>query len=165
MELVIDSTIMKRRPLFFSFFYTLFPAITTCVVVLILAVNYSTERFYETIIQQELKNRASNIFNWMKTTDLKSSTIQKICLESSNDKSVRITVVNKLGVVIGDSHKPPSEMDNHLNRPEIKESLSKGFGLANRYSNTLKQELIYYAASEKIGDNIWVVRVSIPTKQ
>jgi len=164
-ELVIDSTIMKRRPLFLSFFYTLFPAITTCVVVLILAVNYSTERFYETIIQKELKNRASNIFNWMKTTDLKSTTIQKICFESSNDKSVRITVVNKIGVVIGDSHKSPSEMDNHLNRPEIKESLSKGFGLANRYSNTLKQELIYYAASEQIGDNIWIVRVSIPTKQ
>ena len=51
MELVIDSTIMKRRPLFLAF-STLFPAITTCVVVLILAVNYSTERFYETIIQQ-----------------------------------------------------------------------------------------------------------------
>ena len=128
MELVRDSTIMKRRPLFLSFFYTLFPAITTCVVVLILAVNYSTERFYETIIQQELKNRASNIFNWMKTTDLKSTTIQKICFESSNYKSVRITVVNKLCVV------------NHLNRPELKESLSKGFGLANRYSNTLEQE-------------------------
>ena len=115
---------MKRRPLFLSFFYTLFPTITTCVVVLILAVNYSTERFYETIIQQELKNRASNIFNWMKTADLNSTIIQKICIESSNDKSVRITVVNKLGVVIGDSHKSPSKMDNHLNRPEIKESLS-----------------------------------------
>jgi len=164
-ELVIDSTIMKRRPLFLSFFYTLFPAITTCVVVLILAVNYSTERFYETIMQQELKNRASNIFNWMKTIDLNSTNIQKICIESSNDKSVRITIVNKLGLVIGDSHKSPSQMDNHLNRPEIKESVSKGFGLANRYSNTLKQELIYYAASEQIGKNIWIVRVSIPIKQ
>ena len=82
--------------------------------------------------------------------------------ESSNDKSVRITVVNKLGVVIGDSHKSPSEMDNHLNRPEIKESLDKGFGLANRYSNTLKQELIYYLLLNKLGDNIWIVRVSIP---
>ena len=34
-------------------------------------------------------------------------------------------------------------MDNHLTRPEIKESLNKGFGLAERYSSTLKQELIY----------------------
>ena len=95
---------------------------------LIFAVNYSTEKFYDSIIQKELKNRSANIFNWMRTVELKSGIIQKICLESSNEKSVRVTVVDKKGVVIGDSHKSPSMMDNHLNRPEIKQSLVNGSG-------------------------------------
>ena len=97
MELGIDSTIMKRRPLFLSFFYTLFPAIVICVIALIFAANYSTEKFYDSIIQKELKNRSANIFNWMRTVELKSGIIQKICLESSNEKSVRVTVVDKKG--------------------------------------------------------------------
>ena len=165
MELGIDSTIMKRRPLFLSFFYTLFPGIVICVIALIFAVNYSTEKFYDSIIQKELKNRSANIFNWMRTVELKSGIIQKICLESSNEKSVRVTVVDKKGVVIGDSHKPPSMMDNHLNRPEIKQSLVNGSGFASRYSSTLQQELIYYAVSETIQSNLWIVRVSIPIKE
>ena len=156
---------MKPRPLFLSLFYTLFPAITLCVFFLILAVNFTTERVYESIIHLELKNRTENIFSWLKTTEMDSNTIQKVCLESSNKKSVRVTIVNEKGVVIGDSHKSSLEMDNHLTRPEIKESLNKGFGLAERYSSTLKQELIYFAATEVIQNEIWIVRVSIPIKE
>ncbi len=117
---------MKPRPLFLSLFYTLFPAITLCVFFLILAVNFTTERVYESIIHLELKNRTENIFSWLKTTEMDSNTIQKVCLESSNKKSVRVTIVNEKGVVIGDSHKSSLEMDNHLTRPEIKNHLTKG---------------------------------------
>ena len=53
-------------------------------------------------------------------------------------------------------------MDNHNNRPEIKEALSNGVGLATRYSNTLQKDLMYYASSQKILNKTWVVRVSIP---
>ena len=53
-------------------------------------------------------------------------------------------------------------MDNHNNRPEIKEALSNGVGLATRYSNTLQKDLMYYASSQKVLNKTWVVRVSIP---
>ena len=153
---------MKRRPLFLKFFYTFFPVITIGVLLLILGVNVSTHSFYETLIEQQLKDRTSNIFSWLRKTELTPSNIQYICSESSNKQRVRITIINSQGNVIGDSHRAASSMDNHNNRPEIKEALSNGVGLATRYSNTLQKDLMYYASSQKILNKTWVVRVSIP---
>ena len=153
---------MKRRPLFLKLFYTFFPLITLGVLLLILAVNISTQNFYKSLIEQQLKDRTSNIFNWLKKTDLSEKNIQYICNKSSNNKRVRITIVNNRGTVVGDSHKTASLMDNHLNRPEIKEAISNGTGLETRFSNTLQKELMYYASSEIVQKNTWIVRVSIP---
>ena len=162
MELVIDSNTMKRRPLFLKFFFTFLPVISLGVLFLTLAVNVSTEAFYNTLIEQQLKDRSSNIFNWLRKTELSEANIQYICNKSSNNKRVRITIINNEGNVIGDSHKTASLMDNHFNRPEIKEAISNGFGLETRFSNTLQKELMYYASSGIISKNTWVVRVSIP---
>ena len=162
MELVIDSNIMKRRPLFLKFFFTFLPVISLGVLFLTLAVNVSTETFYKTLIEQQLIDRSSNIFNWLRKTELSQTNIQYICNKSSNNKRVRITIINNEGIVIGDSHKTASLMDNHLNRPEIKEAISNGIGLETRFSKTLQKELMYYASSGIILKNTWVVRVSIP---
>ena len=153
---------MKRRPLFLKFFYFFFPVITIGVLLLILGVNVSTHSFYETLIEQQLKDRTSNIFSWLRKTELTPINIKYICSESSNKRRVRITIINSQGNVIGDSHRAASSMDNHNNRPEIKEALSNGVGLATRYSNTLQKDLMYYASSQKILNKTWVVRVSIP---
>ena len=165
MELVIDSNTMKRRPLFLKFFYTFFPVITLGVVFLTIAVNISTQSFYETLIEQQLQDRSSNIFNWLRKTELSQSNIQYICKNSSNNKRVRITIINNQGTVMGDSHQTASLMDNHLNRPEIKEAISNGIGLETRFSNTLQKDLIYYASSEIVEKKTWVVRVSIPIEE
>ena len=162
MELVIDSNTMKRRPLFLKFFFTFLPVISLGVLFLTLAVNVSTETFYNTLIEQQLKDRSSNIFNWLRKTELSEANVQYICNKSSNNKRVRITIINNEGNVIGDSHKTASLMDNHFNRPEIKEAISNGFGLETRFSNTLQKELMYYASSGIVSKNTWVVRVSIP---
>ena len=162
MELVIDSNTMKRRPLFLKFFFTFLPVISLGVLFLTLAVNVSTETFYNTLIEQQLKDRSSNVFNWLRKTELSEANVQYICNKSSNNKRVRITIINNEGNVIGDSHKTASLMDNHFNRPEIKEAISNGFGLETRFSNTLQKELMYYASSGIVSKNTWVVRVSIP---
>ncbi len=50
---------------------------------------------------------------------INKSGVQKITDESSKLMSVRITVVDPNGNVIGDSEKNPDELTNHRNRPEI----------------------------------------------
>lgn len=60
----------------------------------------------------------------------------------------RVTVIDSLGRVLGDSDEDPAGlalMDNHLGRPEIRGASSHGWGYAIRYSHTLKRDMIYLA--------------------
>ena len=153
---------MKRNPLFLKLFYSFIPAITLGVLTLTVVVNYSTQNFYQNLIKQQLNDRTSNIISWLSTIQLNDENIQNICQKSSNDKSVRVTIINTMGIVIGDSHNEVSIMDNHLNRPEIIEANKMGIGYAQRYSKTLKENLMYFAVSDTIQNENWIVRVSIP---
>jgi len=153
---------MKRNPLFLKLFYSFIPAITLGLLTLTVVVNYSTQNFYQNLIKQQLNDRTSNIISWLNTIQLNDENIQNICQESSNDKSVRVTIINTMGTVIGDSHNEVAIMDNHLNRPEIIEANKTGIGYAQRYSKTLKENLMYFAVSDTIQNENWIVRVSIP---
>ncbi|WP_128104386.1 two-component system histidine kinase PnpS [Paenibacillus sp. DCT19] len=57
----------------------------------------------------------------------------------------RVTFINKDGTVIGDSESDPANMDNHLEREEIKGAIGEGYGQAIRYSETLGQDMLYVA--------------------
>jgi two-component system phosphate regulon sensor histidine kinase PhoR len=57
----------------------------------------------------------------------------------------RLTIIDRDGVVIGDSAVNRLELDNHLERPEIQQALSQGEGTTIRYSTTFDDELLYAA--------------------
>lgn len=65
---------------------------------------------------------------------------------------VRVTLISSEGVVLGDSDKASSSMENHLLRPEIQEVLQKGKGTAMRFSATVQQNLLYVALPVKKSD-------------
>jgi two-component system phosphate regulon sensor histidine kinase PhoR len=58
----------------------------------------------------------------------------------------RITLVDPSGTVIVDSEKNTSEMESHLNRPEIQEVRIKGHGEAIRFSHSLGVDMFYVAS-------------------
>ena len=77
----------------------------------------------------------------------------------------RITVLDPLGVVLYDNKKDARLMENHLTRPEIALAASGGgeIGMAERFSATLNQEMLYLALtlgpdSSRTG----YIRVSMP---
>jgi len=54
-------------------------------------------------------------------------------------------------------------MENHSDRPEFKDALSKGEGITARYSPTLKQRMMYLAVPfAHEGETVGVVRNSTP---
>lgn len=61
----------------------------------------------------------------------------------------RLTYVRADGKVLGDSDQSPEQMDNHLNRPEIASAAAKGVGYVTRYSDTLKENMLYAAIPVK----------------
>lgn len=77
---------------------------------------------------------------------------------------IRVTVINKDGVVIGDSDKDPKVMENHANRPEVKDAIFKGIGEGIRYSTTLNKDMLYVAVpiEDDAGKTVAVVRTALP---
>ncbi len=73
----------------------------------------------------------------------------------------RITVIDRRGKVLADSEVSAAklvEMENHANRPEVKEALEKGWGQSQRYSTSLQKDMLYVARPFQEG----VIRVAMP---
>lgn len=78
--------------------------------------------------------------------------------------TVRLTVIDPAGVVIGDSEAASASMDNHGDRPEVQAALARGDGRAIRHSATLDRTMIYAARRYPArGRPDGVVRVAVPT--
>lgn len=77
----------------------------------------------------------------------------------------RVTLVATDGTVIGDSDVGKarlSQLENHLQRPEVQEALKNGTGSALRYSGTLRTSMLYSAMSYGSGAPEGVIRLAMP---
>lgn len=90
--------------------------------------------------------------------------IQPLVARLGGKTGVRITVIDQDGLVLGDSQKNPREMENHSERPEIKQAFLEGFGESTRYSSTLQKEMFYVAVpyNNVNGNPATVIRASLP---
>lgn len=72
--------------------------------------------------------------------------------------NLRITVIDQQGNVQYDSNADIGSMDNHVNRPEIKEALKYGAGKKIRKSDTFSKNTYYYAERLKNGKILRVAK-------
>lgn len=78
---------------------------------------------------------------------------------------VRVTLIDLDGMVISDSSLPPGKialMENHRKRPEVKSALEKGYGENTRYSQTVKEHLLYMAVPVGLPKPYAILRFSKP---
>ena len=74
------------------------------------------------------------------------------------DKDTRITLITEQGEVLYDSDQDyEADLENHAGRPEVKEALQDGTGSNVRRSDTLNEEMYYYAVQLSDGS---ILRVS-----
>ncbi len=62
--------------------------------------------------------------------------------------AIRVTLIDLDGRVLGESSIPAdrlSLMENHRERPEVKDAIEKGYGERTRYSQTVKEHMLYMA--------------------
>jgi len=84
-----------------------------------------------------------------------SPSLEKKAANWSRDSETRITIIAADGNVLADSHYEISEMDNHRNRPEVAEAFrNQNSGSEIRYSETIGEEMLYYAVPIKDQDRI-----------
>lgn len=124
------------------------------------------KKYDESLTEERLFTTANLLCEILKTpiAEGKREEIKSLVPELGKEIGVRITVITRDGVVIGDSEHDPATMENHAGRPEVIEAVSKGVGKSKRYSITIKKDLFYVAVplKDKRGEVEAIVRTALP---
>ena len=125
-------------------------SLVVCVITLITIVSsISFSSIYEKNEIIELQNECSLVIKGYELDDISY-------LESIEDSSLRVTLIDLEGNVVFDNQLDESEMENHASREEFKEAKENGYGISKRYSSSLLKTFYYVAY--KLDNNI--IRVS-----
>lgn len=73
---------------------------------------------------------------------------------------LRITIIDKNGVVIAESDKDKTLLENHLNRIEVLQSKFKEYGSTIRYSDTVQKDLLYVSKKVVIANDEYYIRMA-----
>jgi two-component system phosphate regulon sensor histidine kinase PhoR len=90
---------------------------------------------------------------------------QKLAETVGSTIKERLTLIAPDGRVDGDSEVNGAELgelQNHLDRPEVQAALASGTGIAMRYSETLKTEMLYVAMTYGNGRTDGIIRLAMP---
>jgi two-component system phosphate regulon sensor histidine kinase PhoR len=126
---------------------------------------------FRTIRSHFIDNQAQDLENLAQALKLKILPLADPARQEELDHFVkdfgkvirtRITVIDSEGLVLADSEEDPKKMENHRYRPEIYQALQGRSGQSIRFSNTVKQDMLYVSVPlENQGNIIGVLRVSL----
>jgi two-component system phosphate regulon sensor histidine kinase PhoR len=125
---------MSRR-IFLGIFLVAVAVFLACLI-LILGVVY---RYYSGENEGRMEKETAYIMSAVELNGLKYLT--KLTVQDD----IRITWIGPDGKVLYDNLADPATMENHIDRPEVKEALATGVGRSSRLSKTLREKMVYYA--------------------
>ena len=90
--------------------------------------------------------------------------IDSLLKKLGGKSGMRITVIDRNGNALGDSHKIPRARESYSDSPEVGEALTGGIGKSRRYSSELESEMYYLAVPVKdgAGNVVAAVRTALP---
>jgi two-component system phosphate regulon sensor histidine kinase PhoR len=123
--------------------YKIFSAYCVIILLVVMTMGVLITRQAKSRLMEEIKNDLTAQTRII--TVLPKDDIQEKIADLAVKSRSRITLINASGTVLADSQELPSELDNHMNRPEIQEARIKGQGEAVRYSHSLGVNMFYIA--------------------
>jgi two-component system phosphate regulon sensor histidine kinase PhoR len=153
--------ITLRRKLFASYL----ALVLLMAAVIYLALGSTLKRFQTEEIRQYLFNEA-RLARLLLQQSGDSYPLHRLSREAGAGIKARVTVIAPDGRVVGDSEVEESQlatMDNHRERPEVRDALAAGTGTAIRRSATLRTNMLYVAIPlSETGPSRGVIRLSLP---
>jgi two-component system phosphate regulon sensor histidine kinase PhoR len=156
---------MRRRRLVAQ----LFPSYLIIVLLALLAVTWYVSRAWrQSFLEQtaaDLKIRANLAQPQFQArlSPLNGVAVDRLCKKLGQLSATRLTVILPSGRVVGDSNKIPAQMDNHGDRPEIRQAFQGQTGISTRFSYTEETTMMYVAVPiMDQGRATAVVRASLP---
>jgi two-component system phosphate regulon sensor histidine kinase PhoR len=139
--------------------------IVICIAGLSTYLSHFFRESYQDSLRQQLTNQALLVGDSSASyfASGQNGDIDALAKRLGEQINARVTIIDKNGVVLGDSNENPATMENHANRPEVIQALAQGTGSSIRYSATLGYEMMYAAVAVTVNDEIvGVARVSLP---
>jgi two-component system phosphate regulon sensor histidine kinase PhoR len=134
-----------------------------------LVIYQRVERYHLEHIEDRLRARAlilSESIPWQRGESAERLQERVRALRAKLD--TRLTVIADDGAVLADSDEDPHRMENHANRPEVRQAKQSpgGFGTSTRYSDTLGESMSYVAQRVDLpGRRTVYVRVALSLEQ
>lgn len=88
--------------------------------------------------------------------------LDDFCKRFKEKIGARVTIIDSSGRVLGDSDEPSEMMENHSDRPEIKDAEISDIGSSIRYSKTIRKDLLYLAIAINTDSDKRFLRLSMP---
>ncbi|MCK4384779.1 MAG: HAMP domain-containing protein [candidate division Zixibacteria bacterium] len=171
---------MRRTRIIWKQFFCYFLIIVLTFSALVFFTSKEIKRHHIATLESNLEHHAELVKRMV--TDLmisgKAKEIDTLAKEMGKKIGVRITVIRRDGLVLGDSKEDPIKMENHASRIEIIQALQGQIGKKIRYSTTLEEEMLYVAVPiidegkilgtvrtsfflKKIKENVWAINQKI----
>ena len=134
----------------------------------LLAYNYRLQSLdnLESKVATDTLLLSDQLSNYTGEFSIENYEIDQFTKNWSQILDARITIIAPDGTVLGESQADRETMDNHLNRPEIQQAITSGFGRSVRYSRTEGQQFMYTAVPVyQDGEIVSFVRIAITTEQ
>ena len=132
---------------------------------LILAFSLSTTRkHYQETLAQELENlgRALTHDVILYLEKNQNQELDAYLKRIGREIHARVTVIDPQGLVLADTEKDPTTMENHRYRPEVSQALEGKVGRSLRFSYTVEEQMLYVGLPLELNGNVRaVVRLSL----
>ena len=155
---------MKSRRLFWQIYVPSLVIILVSLVGVWWYTDRSVRSFYYDETLRHLLAKAVIMEGRVITPDggLDTASAESTCQDVGRRIATRITVILPSGKVIADSEENPAVMENHGDRPEVKEALEGCTSHRVRYSDTRRHQMMYVAYPVLRGrEVIAVIRTSV----
>ncbi|MDA7701890.1 ATP-binding protein [Gammaproteobacteria bacterium] len=148
-------------------FLIVFLLLTVSIAITYVVAERDLTRTFKLQIVDELEKQANllvaSVDNLNKFSNINDA--DNAANELGKASNSRVTFITNNGNVIGDSQleiEQISSLDNHALREEFVDALKNGNGWSSRYSNTLNQDLLYFAIKDNQEINPNIIRVAVP---
>lgn len=107
--------------------------------------------------EERLKENINLLEPLLSTTD----NFDRFVAQVAGKTFLRVTIIAENGDVIAESDADKRTMENHSGRVEVMHAMSEPYGVAVRYSNTVKTDFIYVARQITAHERVFYIRLAM----
>jgi len=115
----------------------------------------------KSMIIHDSEERLIENINLLEPLITSTNDFDRFVAQASGKTFLRVTIIAEDGEVIAESDADKETMENHSGRIEVMHAMTEPYGVAVRYSNTVKNDFIYVAHKVTTPERVFFIRLAM----